>query len=70
MRTEGQRRQVLPVPQFGRGLGGWRERFGDEANLLAAEGPGNCNGGLLGWMLEQAKGLLAAGVLVGDLTAE
>ena len=64
------RRQVLPVPHFGRGQGGWRERFGDKANLLAAEGPGHCEGGLYGWMLEQAKGLLTAGVLVGDLPAE
>ena len=63
-------RQVLPVPQFGGGRGGWRERFGDEANLLAAKGPVHCEGGLYAWMLEQAQGLIAARVLEGDLPAE
>ena len=45
------------MPQNGRGL-------------LAARVPGHCEGGLFGWMLEQAKGLLAADVIAGHLTAE
>ena len=53
----------MPVPLYGEGAGGWRDRLGAEANLLAAEGPGHCEGGLFTWLVEQSRGLVHAGVL-------
>ena len=53
----------MPVPVYGDGEGGWRDRLGAEVNLLVAEGPGHCEGGLFTWLLEQARGLANAGVI-------
>ena len=53
----------MPVPVYGDGEGGWRDRLVAEVNLLAAEGPGHCEGGLFTWLLEQARGLAHAGVI-------
>ena len=58
------------MPLYGEGAGGWRDRFGAEANLLAAKGAGHCQGGLFTWMAEQARGLVAAGVIAGVVPAE
>ena len=53
----------MPVPVYGEGEGGWRDRLGAEANLVAAEEPGHCEGGFFAWLVEQSRGLVHAGVL-------
>ena len=63
VRADGQRRQFMPVPVYGEGEGGWCDRLGAEANLVAAEGPGHCEGGFFAWLVEQSRGLVHAGVL-------
>ena len=46
----------MPVPVYGDGEGGWRDRLVAEVNLLAAEGPGHCEGGLFTWLLVVGAG--------------
>ena len=63
VRAEGQRRQVLPVPVYGDGEGGWRDKLGATVNQLVEEGPWHVEGGLFHWLKEQARGMAFAGKL-------